>query len=123
MADKNLQTMQNSASERVPLLCETEDFKRGPPASKIPNKPSGAGYDANERCEALGNLRSLERLIVAWEPEVILRPHTRCTVRSDVSEAQMTAKDFREYAEEHFGWQRLQGQPRSAKHFCRWLRP
>jgi hypothetical protein len=104
MADRNLQTMQNSASERVPLLCETEDFKRGPPASKIPSKPSGAGYDANERCEALGNLRSLKRLIVAWEPEVILRHYTRCTMCSYVSEAHMTAKDFREYAEEHLGW-------------------
>ena len=82
MADRNLQMMQNSASERVPLLCETEDFKRGPPASKIPSKPSGAGYDANERCEALGNLRSLKRLIVAWEPEVILRHYTRCTEKS-----------------------------------------
>ena len=28
----------------------------------------------------------------------------RCTMCSYVSEAHMTAKDFREYAEEHLGW-------------------
>ena len=53
---------------------------------------------------ALGTGRSLERLIVAWGLEVILRHYTRCTMCSYVSEARMTAKDFREYAEEHLGW-------------------
>jgi hypothetical protein len=40
-------------SDGSPSRAETEGFKEAPDFSKKPSKASGAGYDANGRCEAL----------------------------------------------------------------------